>query len=746
MKNSFCAPALVFAVALILFSGFALAETSYPQLQGHKGWNIIPAGADYSGCNASAIYSFSTKDSTYLVKQKGIDNVTREYGVIDPAAPRNIKVAYANALAAYSDDIKNDYLTPDRAGTGVFAYFTDACKVNLSGAIDPPKAQMRLFKGTNFVSANSLMRGRNLTDWFASCTVSSAWSFDAANQKWVNEMHYPTDSLMDNIKSEAIDNSKLGKVYVVSVVGDCPLGTEPARPVLRPIPDKQITVNSSAGTAIYDLWDYVQYSGNKNLLSFGSISNASGAVQCSAGPNAGNGHQIVCAKPTGMGNGTVTVSIADPKGRGISDTVNIKVAAAPNTANSNAVKTDTIPTSIPTITRIDPSSGPVGTEVKIYGTNMGVRVSNNVTTSNVAAKINGQEMQKTSTIVANTGSVSAKIGTNFGLAPGIYDIKLEGPAGNSNSVKFEITAGTATQPAGNAIPKFIRDIPATELRTDSPALRVFDLWDYASDAEDSKDKLKFNLIQPGYLPIQCSIVSNRYLNCDKPMAGGSSEKTLTVEDTKGAMAVARVIITIKDAVDPPVLSGLEPNAASPYDAVTAKGRNFTATGNKVTIGGAEISGLVSYNYGTVIKFQVPGLNDDEYDLKVSNSKGTSLAAKLIVNKPKPAAVSTQTRFHQGERVVDIEGSGEYAGQKLSANVGSLTLDPQGYYHATIELYDQGGRFITTGSFVPGSGFAGSFIKGDLDEPFVAVIGADIKVSNIGADSSGKIYMEIVRNK
>lgn len=105
-------------------------------------------------------------------------------------------------------------------------------------------------------------------------------------------------------------------------------------------------------------------------------------------------------------------------------------------------------------------------------------------------------------------------------------------------------------------PPDLTGIPDKNTNEDTqPAANWVDLYAYASDKEDTDDKLIFSIqSQSNSALINCNIAGNRYLNCDKPTLNqfGYNDVTVKVTDTGGLSATDTTRITVNSINDLPV--------------------------------------------------------------------------------------------------------------------------------------------------------------------------------------------------
>jgi hypothetical protein len=93
----------------------------------------------------------------------------------------------------------------------------------------------------------------------------------------------------------------------------------------------------------------------------------------------------------------------------------------------------------PDITSISPTSGPIGTAVTIFGTNLGS--VNFPTETEVFMQLQGSGVINP-TAVSFTSPDEVRFGVPTTLAPGVYDVLISTPFGEDRFSAFTVTAGT----------------------------------------------------------------------------------------------------------------------------------------------------------------------------------------------------------------------------------------------------------------------------------------------------------------
>ena len=110
----------------------------------------------------------------------------------------------------------------------------------------------------------------------------------------------------------------------------------------------------------------------------------------------------------------------------------------------------------------------------------------------------------------------------------------------------------------NAVPA-ISGIPDVTLQKNSGYnSKAVDLWDYASDAEDSDSELSFSILSESNSSlVDCSISSDRYVDCDVENSTGTSTVVVEVEDQDGAADTDTFIVNVVETNESsPVFSGI----------------------------------------------------------------------------------------------------------------------------------------------------------------------------------------------
>ncbi|MBI4210121.1 MAG: IPT/TIG domain-containing protein [Candidatus Diapherotrites archaeon] len=324
-------------------------------------------------------------------------------------------------------------------------------------------------------------------------------------------------------------------------------------------------------------------------------------------------------------------------------------------------------------------------------------------------------------------------------------------------IKVKVVEGTQpNQPAqGENFAPTILPIPDIELKVGTEGKIHLDFWNYVYDyrpVSDEKGTLIYSLsgdtaIIPCYLVDssgQLSTTAGRYLKCGTAASTGPSNLNLTVIDRGGMGATRNFKVNVVYIPQAPEITSVTPSTGKPLESIMITGKNFAQFNNKVIIGGVEITGVQSFSNGTLLNIQLPN-TVGEFDLKVSNGNAESRLVKVKIEAQQTAATTTpKTRFYKGETIEGIAGDGKYNGQSLSGTVTDIYIDPQTYYHAYVRLFDGGLNFIDYRGVVETTDFRNTFTYKDLDEPFEAVLKSNIKVSKIGTDESGKLYMDITR--
>jgi len=95
----------------------------------------------------------------------------------------------------------------------------------------------------------------------------------------------------------------------------------------------------------------------------------------------------------------------------------------------------------------------------------------------------------------------------------------------------------------------------------NPTDNWIDLWDFASDEEQNDSFLNFTIVnQTSLALIDCSLVSDKWINCSSPLANTSGVSDLNVSVTDGNLnATALVRITVTEVSQPSVITVDYPN-------------------------------------------------------------------------------------------------------------------------------------------------------------------------------------------
>lgn len=725
-------------VSLVLFSSIVFADV---KLQINSGWSLVPAGIDNlieQQCpQVGNLYSYSPTHKEFLLK------VRKEGKLIEHDYARNGK----HALSEYAQKTQDGYLIPDSLGAGKWAYSTGGSCLMTIPSLKPSRPDLKLHKGWNFVSMTESMVGQSTQDIFKNCVFGRAYTYSNSAQNWVDEMYYPTDSLDDTIKSKMMLENDVGTVYLVQVPDECRLAVSgqsgpPAVPGKVP---EILKINPVAGpldtTVVLSGKNFARGGagntikiGGKEIKGVGAFDDTRTLIQARL------------PSTLGLQAGVYEVSVTNENGT--SNAIKFEVTAKTAKKSGATPGERGAANTKPVLKTIPPleikSNSPDGTVI-LDNLKQYIEDKEDGYDKLILRYSNTEEI-----ISCETSRATYKIVCGKPKMEGeaLFNLYVEDSAGliTSQLIKIKVApaAPEQTQQTENAAPT-IRPFSNIELKVGTEEQRHLDFWNYVSDykpASDTKDKLTLTL-SGGTGTIPCYIESNRYLKCAKAVSASPSNLTLTVKDPGGLSATRNFTVTVAYNPQPPTITSVTPTLGKPFDMVTITGKDFTSYNNTVIIGGVEITGVQSYNYGTVLKIQLPNVQG-EFDLKVSNTNGMTAPVIVKIEAPSTGSAATQTKFYKGDTIKDIDGANEFNGQRLSGTITDIYVDPQGFYHANIQLFDQSLKFIDYRGVAEGTEFISTFSNKDLDEPFVAVVKSNIKVSKIGKDESGKLYMEISR--
>lgn len=123
----------------------------------------------------------------------------------------------------------------------------------------------------------------------------------------------------------------------------------------------------------------------------------------------------------------------------------------------------------------------------------------------------------------------------------------------SSDASFGTNILTCTEPND---PPNITGIPDNFTYEDTLPWWEIDLWDYATDIQDTDNELSFSVSsQTNSGLISCSVRVDRYLNCSMPASdqSGFNDVTVQVEDHNGATDTDIVRISVLPVNDPPII-------------------------------------------------------------------------------------------------------------------------------------------------------------------------------------------------
>ena len=243
--------------------------------------------------------------------------------------------------------------------------------------------------------------------------------------------------------------------------------------------------------------------------------------------------KIQARVPEGATTGRVVVVVTTAGGQS-SNSVNFEVTSAPTGPN---------------ISKLEPDSAPVGTEIKIKGSNFGT--SGSVTFNGTAASTNGWNDKKIQAVVPSTAT------------DGPVVVTVDGES--SNGVTFDVTAGVPT---------------ISKLEPDSgPVLTQVNIK--GSNFGDQEGTVTFNGVTH-----DPSRWNHNIIHAQVPQGATTGPVVVT---TSAGRSSAGVTFTVPPSVSRPIISRLDPNSGLVDASVTIEGSNFGSSSGTVTFNGTTAS-------------------------------------------------------------------------------------------------------------------------------------------------------------
>ena len=203
----------------------------------------------------------------------------------------------------------------------------------------------------------------------------------------------------------------------------------------------------------------------------------------------------------------------------------------------------------PNISKLEPDSAPVGTEIKIKGSNFGT--SGSVTFNGTAASTNGWNDKKIQAVVPSTAT------------DGPVVVTVDGES--SNGVTFDVTAGVPS---------------ISKLEPDSgPVLTQVKIK--GSNFGDQEGTVTFNGVTH-----DPSRWNHNIIHAQVPQGATTGPVVVT---TSAGRSSAGVTFTVPPSASRPIISRLDPNSGLVDASVTIEGSNFGSSSGTVTFNGTTAS-------------------------------------------------------------------------------------------------------------------------------------------------------------
>lgn len=155
------------------------------------------------------------------------------------------------------------------------------------------------------------------------------------------------------------------------------------------------------------------------------------------------------------------------------------------------------------------------------------------------SQIVNQQSQTINANINNYDSVSFSFSWPINSGTGNYNISINGIANSASCSGLQNLQDSASEIIYvNAKPNqapTITNIPDASFNEDStPPANLIDLWQYASDPESNVSQLTYIIVsQSNPSLVNCSVTSNRYVNCGQPALHTYGFSAITVEVSDG---------------------------------------------------------------------------------------------------------------------------------------------------------------------------------------------------------------------
>ncbi len=308
--------------------------------------------------------------------------------------------------------------------------------------------------------------------------------------------------------------------------------------------------------------------------------------------------KIQARVPEGATTGRVVVVVTTAGGQS-SNSVNFDVTSAPTGPN---------------ISKLEPDSAPVGTEIKIKGSNFGT--SGSVTFNGTAASTNGWNDKKIQAVVPSTAT------------DGPVVVTVDGES--SNGVTFDVTAGVPT---------------ISKLEPDSgPVLTQVNIKGSNFGAQEGT--VTFNGVTH-----DPSRWNHNIIHAQVPQGATTGPVVVT---TSAGRSSAGVTFTVPPSASRPIISRLDPNSGLVDASVTIEGSNFGTSSGTVTFNGTTAS-TTSWDSDEIQTSVPSGATSGPVVVRTSGGQ-SSAGVTFTVTLPAPVISRLDPDSGLVDANVTIEGS------------------------------------------------------------------------------------------
>ena len=303
----------------------------------------------------------------------------------------------------------------------------------------------------------------------------------------------------------------------------------------------------------------------------------------------------------------------------------VVTTAGGQSSNSVIFEVTSAPTG-PNISKLEPDSAPVGTEIKIKGSNFGT--SGSVTFNGTAASTNGWNDKKIQAVVPSTAT------------DGPVVVTVDGES--SNGVTFDVTAGVPT---------------ISKLEPDSgPVLTQVNIK--GSNFGGQEGTVTFNGVTH-----DPSRWNHNIIHAQVPQGATTGPVVVT---TSAGRSSAGVTFTVTPSASRPIISRLDPNSGLVDASVTIEGSNFGSSSGTVTFNGTTAS-TTSWA-SDEIQTKVPsGATTGPVVVRTSGGQ-SSAGVSFTVTLPAPVISRLDPNSGLVNSSVTIEGS------NFGSQTGSVTFN------------------------------------------------------------------------